>query len=252
MNRENTLFAIVGLLFGYAVAFSLVVYLNQGQTAPRVTPPGGQQQAGENLPMNAVKDQQKLKSEAEAAAQKARQESENFDSQIAAANASVGVEDYEGAIDFLTRANKLRPDDYETLLMLGRANFEAQRFEVAGRWYADALKRKPEDLDARSELALTYFLRTPPDVNRAVAEFNTALARDPGHEVTLHNLTLMYIETGKISEAEATFARLEKASPDSDRLPRLRERLKEARVKPPTASTAPGSTSAGQKKTPTD
>src|ERR687894_147243 len=170
MNRENTLFAVVGLLLGYAAAFTLVVYLNQGQPASRAA--GGPGGAPSGQTTVAVKEQQRLQSEAEAASQKARQEPENFDAQVAAANASVGANDYEGAIDFLTRANKLKPDDYETLLMLGRANFEAQRFDVAGHWYADALERKPDDLDARSELALTYFLRPPPDVERAVSEFN--------------------------------------------------------------------------------
>src|ERR671912_909523 len=253
MNRENPLFAAVGLLLGYAAAFTLVVYLNQGPApAARGQAAGGAASSGQ--PMNAVKEQQRLESEAAQATQKARQEPENFEAQVAAANASVGTGDYEGAIDFLTRANKLRPDDYETLLMLGRANFEARRYDVAGRWYTDALKRKPEDLDARSELALTYFLRTPPDLDRAVTEFNATLARDPSHEPTLHNMTLVYIQTGKFSEAEAALARLEKASPQNDKLPMLRERLREARNG---GNKSPGETSArgaagAQKRTPSD
>jgi cytochrome c-type biogenesis protein CcmH/NrfG len=257
MNRENTLFAFVGLLLGYAVAFTLVVYLNQGQPPTRAVQAGSEGQlaegaGGQQLPMNAVKDQEKLKSAAQQAALKAREEPESFESQVAAANAGVEAGDFEGAIDFLTRANKLKPEDYETLLMLGRANFEARRYEVAGRWYTEALQRKPDDSDARSELALTYYLRTPSDLTRAVSEFNTALAKNPGHEVTLHNLTLVYIETGKLPEAEATFAKLEKASPASERLPVLRERLKEARGKTASEPSAKDGVNAKQKKTPTD
>ncbi len=256
MNRENTLFAAVGLLLGYAAAFTLVVYLNQG--APASSQRGGPSTAGESTVT--VKEQQRLQSEAEQASQKARSEPENFDAQVAAANANVSIGDYEGAIDFLTRANQLRPEDHETLMMLGRANFEAQRFDVAGRWYTDALKRRPDDLDARSELALTYFLRTPSDLDRAVTEFNATLARDPSHEPTLHNMTLVYIQTGKFSEAEAALARLEKASPRNDKLPMLRERLKEARAaggeKTGGETTSGGGSganpTAAQKKTPTD
>src|SRR5918993_3856537 len=253
MNRENTLFAAVGLLLVYAAAFTLVFFLTRGPPpASRGQAAGGAASSGQ--PMNAVKEQQRLESEAAQATQKARQEPENFEAQVAAANASVGTGDYEGAIDFLTRANKLRPDDYDTLLMLGRANFEARRYDVAGRWYTDALKRKPEDLDARSELALTYFLRTPSDLDRAVSEFNATLARDPSHEPTLHNMTLVYIQTGKFSEAEAVLARLEKASPQNDKLPMLRERLREARN---SGNKSPGETSArgaagAQKRTPSD
>jgi tetratricopeptide (TPR) repeat protein len=262
MNRENTLFAVVGLLLGYAAAFTLVVYLNQGAPPAAASAPQGAQASSSEQSTVSVREQQRLQSDAAQSAQKARAEPDNFEAQQAAANASVSAGDYEGAIDFLTRANKIKPDDYETLLMLGRANFEAQRFDVAGSWYALALKRKPEDLDARSELALTYFLRTPPDVERAVSEFNAALARDPAHEMTLHNMTLVFIQTGRLKEAEATLARLEKASPGNDKLPVLRERLKEAQgsggrpagqTSSGGGSPAPPAGAAGaQKKTPTD
>ena len=47
MNRENVLFAVVGLLLGYVVAFHLVVYVNQGQSAPAAAPAG---LAAEGLP----------------------------------------------------------------------------------------------------------------------------------------------------------------------------------------------------------
>lgn len=262
MNRENTLFAFVGLLLGYAAAFTLVVSLNQGQppagSAQRGAQ-GGAAQAGQSTVT--VKEQQRLQSEAAQAAQKARQEPDNFDAQVAAATASGGVGDYEGAIDFLTRANKLRPDDYDTLVSLAGANFEAQRFEVAGGLYELALKRKPDNLETRSALALTYFLRTPRDLDRAVSEFNAALARDPSHEMTLHNMTLVYIETGKLREAAEMLARLEKASPQSDKLPMLRERLKEARTSPGHTGSATssganpppnGAPAGAQKRTPTD
>ena len=97
----------------------------------------------------------------------------------------------------------------------------------------------------------------PGDVNldRAVTEFNATLARDPSHEPTLHNMTLVYIQTGKFSEAEAALARLEKASPQNDKLPMLRERLREARGAG--GNKAPGETSArgaagARKRTPSD
>jgi tetratricopeptide (TPR) repeat protein len=233
MTRENGLFGLVGLLFGYAAAFTLVVYLNQSQPPVRSSLSGGQAASGQSSerPMNAVKEQAQIKLQAEQTANQARQQPDNFEAQVAAANASAGARDFEGAIDFLMRANKLRPDDYDVLIKLGNANMETRRFDVAETWLKEAIKLKPNDADARSELALTFFLREPPDVDRAVSQFREALKIQPDHVPSLHNLVLMYIQLGRVTDAEATLAKLERASPENDNLPMLRKELKDAREK---------------------
>ena len=67
-------------------------------------------------------------------------------------------------------------------------------------------------------------------------------------------MTLVYIQTGKLAEAEAALARLEKASPQNEKLPMLRERLKEARAggKPSGETSSGGVPPGAQKKAPTD
>nr|MBA3239844.1 hypothetical protein [Acidobacteriota bacterium] len=72
MNRDNLLFSIIGVLFGYVVAFTFVVYINQTQPVPRaVAAPAGGALAGESspgdasLPTNEVKDRQRLRSAAQ-------------------------------------------------------------------------------------------------------------------------------------------------------------------------------------------
>ncbi|HVF55449.1 MAG TPA: tetratricopeptide repeat protein [Pyrinomonadaceae bacterium] len=234
MSRENVLFAIIGVLSGYIVAFTFVIYVNQNQpAAPKAAPRAGDAQATADLPsdhpplpVNTVKDQQKLLSAAEQAAQKAREEPSSFEAQADAANAYAQAEKYEEAIDFLTRANELRPGDYDTLLKLGQANLEARRYTVAEQWYREALAKRGDDLDTRSSLALTLILRDPPDFDKAIAELRRALEIDPRHEPTLHNLTLVYKEAGRLPDAETTLARLEKVNPNNNDLPKLRAELK--------------------------
>ena len=119
--------------------------------------------------------------------------------------------------------------DFDTLVKLGNANFEAERYDVAERWYSEALAKKPDAVDVRSDLGLTYFLRKPPQPERAVAEFRRALEYDPEHVPTLHNLTLVLAKTGDLDGAEATFARLEKINPQNDNLAQLREELDKSR-----------------------
>jgi tetratricopeptide (TPR) repeat protein len=251
MNRENILFSVIGVLFGYVVAFTFVVYFNQSAPAPRAaSPSGAEASAGgeeEALPTNEVKDRQRLQTAAQQAERNASENPKDFDAQRAAAEANLEARDFEGAIDFLTRANQLRPDDYKTLVRLGHANSAAGRFDIAERWFRAALAVKPEDGDVRSELALTFFMRDPPQPEKAVAELRRGLERNPDHVPTLHNLSLMLMQTHNYEAAAATLDRLEKVDPGYERLPALRAELERARkAKPTDAPPAPGD--AGQQK----
>jgi tetratricopeptide (TPR) repeat protein len=256
MNRDNLLFSIIGVLFGYVVAFTFVVYFNQSQPVPLAASPSGGALAGAGapegsaLPTNEVKDRQRLQSAAETAARSAREDAKNFDAQLTAAEANLEAQDFEGAIDFLTRANQLRPEDYKTLVRLGHANFAAKRFDTAERWFRAALAKKPDDGDVRSELALTFFMREPPQPEKAVAELRRGLEQNPDHLPTLHNLALMLMQTRDYEAAAATLNRLEEVNPRYDRLPTLREALEEARQKGPTPTN--GAQDAGQRKSPAE
>ena len=146
-----------------------------------------------------------------------------------AANAYFQAGGFEDAIDFLMRANKLRPDDYDTLVRLGNVYSSAERYEDAERWYKAALAKKPDDCDTRSELAITYYLRTPKQTDKAISELKHNLELKPDHVPSLHNLSLMLIEQKQFAEAEATLARLERAEPGYAQLPELREELDKAR-----------------------
>jgi tetratricopeptide (TPR) repeat protein len=236
MNRENVLFSVVGLLLGYLVAFHLVVYVNQSQVASAAAAPAAESAGGLPADHPAVggedggADRQQSLAEAEKAAADARKAPDNFDAQLKAAEGYIQAGSFEDAIDFMTRANKLRPDDYDTVVRLGNVYSSAGRFEDAARWYTAALAKRPEDCDARSELALTFYMRKPSQPEKAITELRRCLDKDPNHIPSLHNLALMFLETKQYAEAEATLARLEKADPTYEQLPRLREALRKARA----------------------
>jgi tetratricopeptide (TPR) repeat protein len=234
MNRENILFSVVGLLIGYALAFHLVVYVNQNQAA---TAPATAAESAEGLPADhpsvsgeGAAERQQLLAAAEKAAGAARQEPDNFDAQLRAAEGYFRAGSFEDVIDFMTRANKLRPDDYDTVIKLGNVYSAASRFEDAARWYTAALAKRPDDCDTRSALALTFFMRQPSQPEKAIAELRRCLDKDPNHVPSLHNLTLMLLETKQFAESESTLARLEQADPTYPQLPRLREEVRKARA----------------------
>jgi tetratricopeptide (TPR) repeat protein len=245
MTRENILFGVVGLLLGYVIAFHLVVHINQTR------PDGGADALPEGHPAvagGAGGDAQGLKTAAEAAGRAADDAPKDFEAQSRAAEAYIQASGYEDAARFLARANALKPDDYDTLVRLGTVYSAASRFDEAERWYRAALDKKPDDLDARSELALTYFMRTPPQSDRAIAELRRNLESDPTHLPSLHNLTLMYLETRRLDEAEATLEKIESVKPDYEQLPQLRDEVEKARR----AGAPPDSAGKGAKKSPTD
>src|SRR5947209_10105667 len=255
MNRENILFAAVGLLLGYLIAFHLVVYVNQNQPVRRVAAADEEQAGGlppdhPALPADGTKDNQRSQSSIEHATRGARQDPKDFDAQVEAGTASLEAGQAEDAIDFFTKANQLKPGDFDTLVKLGNANFEAERYEVAERWFNEALAKKSDAVDVRSDLGLTYFLRKPPQPERAVAEFRRALEYDPEHVPTLHNLTLVLAKTGDLDGAEATFARLEKLNPQNDNLAQLREELDKSRRGADSSTNGDGGKA--RKKSPTD
>jgi tetratricopeptide (TPR) repeat protein len=243
MSRENILFSVVGLLLGYVIAFHLVVYVNQSHAAP---PAPAASASGEGLPADhpglsgaEAAERERLLTAAEADGRAARENPQDFDAQMRAAEGFFQAGSFEDAIDFMTRANRLRPEDYKTVVRLGTVYSSAGRFEDAARWYTAALAKRPDDCDTRSELALTYFMRKPSQPEKAVAELRRSLEVDPNHVPSLHNLALMLLETKQYAESETVLARLERADPTYDQLPRLRGELEKARA-------------AAQKKSPTD
>ena len=230
MSRENILFSVVGVLLGYVIAFHLVVYVNQSHAAQGAAPAAGVADVAPAAGGADAAERQRQLAAAEESAREAREKPEDFAAQLKAAEGYFRAGSFEDAIDFMTRANKLRPDDYDTVVKLGNVYSSARRFDDAARWYAAALARKPDDCDTRSELALTYFMREPSQPEKAVAELRRALEFDPNHVPSLHNLTLMLLETKQFAESETTLARLERADPTYEQLPRLREELRKARA----------------------
>jgi tetratricopeptide (TPR) repeat protein len=230
MNKENTLFAIIGVLLGFIAGFIFANTANQrGLSAPTAQaaqqveelppnhPPISGDAAAGGAPkpafdMTLVRDAEKL----------AKDAPDNFDAQVKAGELNYAAQHYDEAINFWTRADKIRPGDYDTLVKLGNATYDAQKFAEAERWYAQALAKKPDEVNVRTDYGLTFMLRDPADYDRAVAEFQRSLARDPKHVQTLQNLTVAYTRKGDAANAKTTLAKLEAVAPDSDTLPRLR------------------------------
>jgi tetratricopeptide (TPR) repeat protein len=130
-----------------------------------------------------------MQAEVTAQLEKARSEPNNFEAQVKAAELYYQIQRFDPAIEFLLKANQLKPDDYQTLLLLGLVNLDAGHYDVSEKWYRAALLKKSDDVAA------------------------------------LAGLTAATLGKGDAKAAEQAVANLEKIDPTSEDLPRFKERL---------------------------
>jgi tetratricopeptide (TPR) repeat protein len=236
MNKENVLFSIVGVLLGFIVGFVFANTANRAGLAPQAA---GAAQQVEGLPEgHPPVDPSQLRPKVDEAALSAAlkladEQADNFAAQTNAAGLSAQAGRYDDAVKYYARANKAKPDDYETLVALGNTLFDAEKLEEAEKWYALALAKNPRDVNVRTDFGLTFLLREPAQYERAVAEFERSLAVEPAHPQTLQNLTVAYTRKGDLAAAEATLARLGAAAPQSPALEQLRSGIEKARTSAP-------------------
>jgi tetratricopeptide (TPR) repeat protein len=239
MNKENVLFSIIGLLLGCIIGFIFANSVNQQGASVRQPPATGAARQNANLPpdhpvvpANGAADPEAMQEQVTAQIQQARNEPNNFDAQMKAADLFYQIHRFDQAIEFLLRANQIRPDAYETIVKLGNANFETDNYQTAEKWYEAALLKNPDDVNVRTDLGLTFYLRDPPDYERAIREYRGSLQRDARHEQTLQNMVVVLTHTGNVKEAEEMLARLQEVNPSNQTLSQLRSDLDNLKAQP--------------------
>ena len=99
-------------------------------------------------------------------------------------------------------------------VQLGNLYFDAERYDDAIKWYADALKLAPKDVNVSTDLGVSYYYVNQPD--KALAQFDQSLKLDPRHAKTLLNLGIVKA-FGKqdLQGASEAWQQVIKFSPDS-------------------------------------
>lgn len=248
MFKSNFSFAVIGLLLGSIVGFSIANSLarkareNGGEvvaTRPSASAPSNQADA------NAPADNSTPKlSEAELkdaiAKTDARPEDialqRNFG--LALYRYASQVQDatrLPDAARFIKRAYDANPKDHDLTISLANVLFDIgqttdpARFVEARQYYGKALELEPADANARTDLGLTYYFAKPSEPQRAIAEYRKSLTLDPRHELTLQNLATALITVGNQEEAEKRIAELQNINPSNPALSSLRAQLAQSR-----------------------
>ncbi len=233
MNKENILFGVIGLLLGLIIGFVFTNSLNRNGASVVVSssPVSSQTNASPNANLPAghptIDTQQQTPAlpEIQQAIDKAKQNPNDFEAQIKVADLYNQIEKYDESAEYLKIANKLKPDNYETIVNLGNVNFDGGKLAEAEKWYSQALAKKKDDANVRTDLGLTFIFRDTPNYDRAIQEFQTVLSANPNHVQALQNMVVAYTRQGDGAKAQETLTKLQSADPTNLAIPKLRDEI---------------------------
>ncbi|MCA1621852.1 MAG: tetratricopeptide repeat protein [Acidobacteria bacterium] len=239
---KNLLLCVIGIVVGFTVGFFITNAVTKpvagGGTAARAASPSGDarplspdQMGGELPPGHPSVDSDaggggsaaSTSAAAQAAMEKADRSPKDFAAQTEAARVFYGLHDYDKAALYAERALKLKGTDFDTLVLMGNARYDAKDFAAAAGFYERALAVKPASPDVRTDLGNTHFNRG--DYDRALAEYRKSLAVDPGHVNSWRNIAAAALQKGDKKAAEEAVAQLSRLSPQSQELEAYRQRI---------------------------
>jgi tetratricopeptide (TPR) repeat protein len=235
---RNILYSLAGVVLGFFIGFFIANFggkprpgagtLNASQSRPvEQTQTGGQLPPGHpNIADDgSAGDAAASSAQAQAAMDAADRNPQDFTAQIRAAAIFYQLESFDKASLYLTRALALKPDDPDALTGMGHTKYDTGDFVGAATYYEKVLAQQPNDADLRTDLGNTYSRRTPPDYDRAIAEYRKALEIDPNHEQALVRLADAAIHKGDKGLATGAIDKLAAVNPSNPALSSLRSNL---------------------------
>jgi tetratricopeptide (TPR) repeat protein len=202
MKPESIAFALAGVLFGLLAGWVI-----------------GSQQAGTIRPASAPQNA------SAPAASGSNQQAALLDEKKVAAYKAIAEKE---------------PNNAKPRAELGNLYFDAERYDDAIKWYAEAFKLNPKDPDVSTDLGVALYYTNQPD--RALEQFAKSLQADSKHLKTLLNLGIVKA-FGKqdLEGAEAAWQQVIQLAPDSPEGQSAKRALDSLRAAHPGgATTKPG------------
>jgi len=95
----------------------------------------------------------------------------------------------ENKVNAFKSVAEREPANPKPRVELGNLYFDAERYDDAIKWYGDALKLDPKDVNVSTDLGVSYYYTNQPD--KALAQFDQSLKIDPKHAKTLLNVGIV-------------------------------------------------------------
>jgi len=230
--RENILFSIAGVVLGFFIGFFIAnSSMNQPPTPSAASdsarsrdetrlPPGHPDISGTGGGNPASTN-----ATAQQAMDEADRNPQNFEAQFRAAVVFFELAAYDKARLYLDRSLALRPEDAAALTGMGQTKYRLGDYAGAATFFEKALTQRPNDPELRTNLGDAYFQQTPPNYDRAIAEYRKALNTDPNHEPALAALADALFRKGDKTAAREVVDKLAAVNPSNNALKTLRSML---------------------------
>ena len=95
----------------------------------------------------------------------------------------------EAQVTALKSVADREPSNPGPRVQLANVYFDAEKYDDAIKWYAEALKLAPNDVNVSTDLGVSYYYTNQPD--KALEQFDTSLKLDPKHAKTLLNVGIV-------------------------------------------------------------
>src|SRR5205807_1110532 len=89
----------------------------------------------------------------------------------------------EAQVTSLKSLAEREPSNPKPRVQLANLYFDAERYDDAIRWYTDAVKLTPNDVNVSTDLGVCYYYTNQPD--KALQQFEHSLQLEPKHAKTL-------------------------------------------------------------------
>jgi cytochrome c-type biogenesis protein CcmH/NrfG len=117
-----------------------------------------------------------------------------------------------------------KPGDYDALVHLGNAAYDAREFAQAADAYERALKLHPDDPNVMTDLGTAY--RNEGQIDKALELFRKARAADPKHWQSLYNeVIVLAMDKHDHAGADVALARLKAEHPGLPALQGLEQQI---------------------------
>ncbi len=163
--KRNLTFAVIGLVVGLVCGFSASNY-NYRADLNTTRMLAVNAEAATAKPGRANEPPQPSMEEVQSVIAKARQEPPDFKALQTAAHLFVQIQRPEGAVEFLLKAQQLKPEDPETLADLAEVYYLTQKFDESIKWARRALVVRPK-LPIANYYLMASFVETNTNLDEA-------------------------------------------------------------------------------------
>lgn len=140
------------------------------------------------------------------------------------ANLFEGASQYDSSASYLETIANYKPS-VQIWTRIGDSYYKAFTFatdgqkagkmgEKAREYYQKVLQQKPDELDVKAKMAMTYVSTSSP--MQGIALLREVLQKDPNNELALFNLGLLSMQSGQYDKAVDRFEQVVKRNPAND------------------------------------